>query len=102
MTKLHSEKLAKFVRSMNGQPRQRFNFQLCPSEVSAELTGYHHNGVCPVGLSTRLPIIVSHKIAELVPAFLWLGGGHKDVKLGCPVNKLIYATGAFTADVTYD
>ncbi len=56
--------------------------------------GYKHNAVAPIGLRTKLPIVISHRIAELSPAFLWLGGGHRDLKLGCSVQALAEATGA--------
>ena len=56
----------------------------------------------PLGLASDIPIIMSDRISSLTPAFLWLGGGHKDVKFGCPVEQLLSATGATVADITYD
>mmetsp|Transcript_30331 Transcript_30331/g.74539 ORF Transcript_30331/g.74539 Transcript_30331/m.74539 type:complete len:218 (+) Transcript_30331:120-773(+) len=102
VAKLHSEKLAKLVRSWTpGAPGSKYNFQLTSSEVSYELTGYRHNAVVPVGMRVDIPIILSHQIKELSPSFLWLGGGHPDLKLGMPVQQLIDCLGARVADVTY-
>ena len=73
--KLHADKVLRLVRSWtDGAPKSKFNFQLCPEHVSARLTGYKHNAVAPIGCTTPIPLILSHRIAELQPCFMWLGG----------------------------
>lgn len=34
---------------------------LCTLATADELTGFEHNGVSPIALKTRLPIVMSHK-----------------------------------------
>jgi len=100
-SKCNTEKLLRLVRSWTpGSRRADYNFQLCPEEEAEELTGYRRNGVAPVGMKQAIPVIVSHRIASLSPCFLWLGGGHPDIKLGCSVTELVKATGARVEDVT--
>ncbi len=60
--------------------KQFFNPRLAPEDISDELSGFAHNGVSPVGLATRLPIIMSDRIAALQPGVFWLGGGEPDLK----------------------
>lgn len=47
--------------------------RLCPEDVSDTLSGFGHNGVSPVGLATRLPIILSHRVTRLAPDFFFCG-----------------------------
>jgi hypothetical protein len=62
-----------------------------------------HNAVSPVGLKdTTLPIVLSHKIAELQPDFFWLGGGEVDLKLGFRAADFIQAYKPFVIDCTAD
>lgn len=35
--------------------------RLAPEAISDELSGFSHNAVSPIGVKTRLPIIMSHK-----------------------------------------
>ena len=52
--------------------------RLAPEDVSDTLSGYTHNAVTPVGSATQLPIILSHKIAALVPDFFFLVGNAEE------------------------
>jgi prolyl-tRNA editing enzyme YbaK/EbsC (Cys-tRNA(Pro) deacylase) len=76
------------------------NFQLAPEEKSVELTGFTHNGVCPIGLLKKIPIIVCESCLHLSPPIIWMGGGEVDMKLGSPVVDFISAVGALVADVS--
>ena len=58
--------------------KQFFNMRLAPEDVSDTLSGYTHNAVTPVGSATQLPIILSHKIAALVPDFFFLVGNAEE------------------------
>ena len=52
--------------------KQYYNLRLAPEDVSDSLSGFTHNAVTPVGMATPLPIIMSHRIAELKPDFFFL------------------------------
>lgn len=67
--------------------------RLCPEEISDNLTGYSHNGVSPMGLATKLPILISHKITQLEPDFFWLGAGEVDLKVGMSAAEFVKAYG---------
>jgi prolyl-tRNA editing enzyme YbaK/EbsC (Cys-tRNA(Pro) deacylase) len=47
--------------------------------------------VSPVGIRTRLPIILSHRIAQLRPGTFFLGAGEVDLKLGMSASDFIAA-----------
>lgn len=84
---------------------QFFNLRLVAGDVSDALSGYSHNAVTPVGMATRLPIILSHKIAALQPDFFWLGGGEVDLKVRClerlfALLRILAVTSAACTDCT--
>lgn len=62
--------------------RQYFNMRLAPEDVNDALSGYSHNAVSPIGMAVRLPMVISHKIAELEPNSFFLGAGEVDLKVG--------------------
>ncbi len=70
-------KLDIFVHKLNGGaiPRKAFKLRVAPEEVGCALTGFGHNAVSPVGMATRIPIIMASTIPALTPDFFWLGGG---------------------------
>ncbi len=51
-------------------------------QVNDALTGYSHNAVSPIAMKERLPIVLSHKIAQLQPEEFFLGAGEVDLKVG--------------------
>jgi hypothetical protein len=53
-------------------------------------------------MSVQVPIILSHKIANLQPRYFYLGGGEIDLKLGVDVDEFIHVMKPFVADVTMD
>lgn len=61
-------------------------------QVSDQLTGFRHNAVSPIGLATKLPVIMSDRVAALQPPVFWLGGGEADLKCvpraSCCVSQL--------------
>ena len=83
-------------------PNYFSDIRLAPEEISEQLTGYSHNGVSPFGLlDTTIPIIVCKSIIENVkPKFIWMGGGHKDWKLGMAISEFVKALDAFVLDVS--
>jgi len=78
------------------------DLRLAPEEASAELTGYRRNGVSPFGmLDGSIPVIVCKSILACVrPKFIWMGGGHRDSKLGMAVSKFLRGVDAIVLDVS--
>jgi hypothetical protein len=101
---IDSEKLKDFIHGLkplqSRLPKKRFNFQLAPEEKNDELTGFPHNGVCPIGLLKKIPIIVCQSCLQLSPPIIWMGGGEVDLKLGAPLFDFIASVGALVADVS--
>jgi prolyl-tRNA editing enzyme YbaK/EbsC (Cys-tRNA(Pro) deacylase) len=106
--RLHNEKLIKGVRSLRDPPipAKLWNFRLCPSEQNDKLTGYSHNGVCPIGTKQQVPYVMSHRIAKLAEDpktdYIWMGGGEVDLKFKCKVSELIKFLNPLILDITYD
>lgn len=105
--KLHAEKLRQAVQAIHADKgvklsKSKVNMRLCDEAVSDRLSGFEHNAVSPVGIKTPLPILMSHKIAELKPDFFWLGGGEVDLKLGMSAKDFIDVYKPFVVDCTYD
>jgi len=105
--RLHNEKIAQAIRSLYTDPacpppsKKQYNFRLCSPEDNERLTGYTHNGVTPLGTREKLPIIMSHLIADLNPAFFWLGAGEVDLKLRISFKEFVEHFQPLIADITY-
>lgn len=105
---INMKKLSSELRGLRPVGPTRFDpnyfsdLRLAPEDISEQLTGYGHNGVSPFGLlDTTIPIIVCQSIIENVkPKFIWMGGGHKDWKLGMAVSEFVNALGAIVLDVS--
>ena len=78
------------------------NLRLAPEEALAELTGYGRDGVSPFGmLDQSIPFIVCKSIvARVRPKFIWMGGGHRDWKLGMAVSEFLRGVDAIVLDVS--
>jgi prolyl-tRNA editing enzyme YbaK/EbsC (Cys-tRNA(Pro) deacylase) len=70
--------LAEEVRLLS---RSKINMRMVAEEQAHTLTGFGHNAVTPICSRTRIPIIMSHRIAELQEPF-FLGAGETDLKVG--------------------
>jgi len=103
-TRLSGHKLFKFVRSLKGNqiPLKNYHFQLAKSEDSERLTGFYHNAVSPVGMSVAIPIILSKRIIDLIPKYIYMGGGEVDLKLGLSVDEFIQRMNPLVGDVVFD
>ena len=105
---INMKKLSSELRGLRPAGPTRFDpnyfsdIRLAPEEISEQLTGYSHNGVSPFGLlDTTIPIIVCKSIVENVkPKFIWMGGGHKDWKLGMAISEFVDALDAIVLDVS--
>ncbi|KAI5067871.1 hypothetical protein GOP47_0016216 [Adiantum capillus-veneris] len=98
--RLNADKVKQFVYSLNeGRiPKKRFNLRLAPEDEACKLTGYSHNAVTPVGMRTKIPIILSDAIMKLWPPFFWLGGGDVDLKLGLNAEEFAKVFEPFITD----
>eukprot|EP00850_Spirogloea_muscicola_P005416 SM000024S07878 [mRNA] locus=s24:1025102:1026357:- [translate_table: standard] len=101
--RLHAEKVRVFVHSLSGGqvPKKRYNMRLAPEDESAELTAFEHNAVTPIGMRTRIPVILSEAIIKLEPPFFWMGGGEVDLKLGMQTEDFISSVQPLIADCSY-
>ncbi|KAL4421214.1 hypothetical protein ABPG77_010089 [Micractinium sp. CCAP 211/92] len=102
--RLNAEKLKNFIHSLSGGKvsKRFYNMRLAPQEVSDELTGFEHNGVSPIAVRTRMPIILSHRIAELQPDVFFLGAGEVDLKVGFSAADFIKAYKPMVVDCTFN
>lgn len=103
-TRLMGHKLFHFVRSLKNYSvaKKYYHFNLAKESDSDYLTNYEHNGVCPLGMREKIPIILSKRILELNPDWMWLGGGDKNVKFGVLVREFLEVVKPFVADVTHE
>jgi hypothetical protein len=46
-------------------------------------------------------MVVSDKIGQLENAIVWLGGGHKDLKLGIMTPDVVASSAAIVGDITF-
>jgi prolyl-tRNA editing enzyme YbaK/EbsC (Cys-tRNA(Pro) deacylase) len=104
---INVKKLASELRGLRPPGPRRFDpgyfadLRLAPEETSAKHTGYGHNGVSPFGmLDKSIPVIVCKSIMRVRPNFIWMGGGHKDWKLGMAVSEFIRGVNAIVLDVS--
>lgn len=103
---INGKKLASEIRALRPvgkgrlEPKQ-FEFRLASSEDNDRLTGYVHNSVTPFGLKDgKVPIVLASDITKVRPSFMWMGGGHVDLKLGMAVEEFVRGVGAIVVDVS--
>ncbi|KAK6947595.1 YbaK/aminoacyl-tRNA synthetase-associated domain [Dillenia turbinata] len=89
--RFNAETVKNFLYSLNNGKiaKKKFNLRLAPEDLSANLTGYEHNGVTCIGMRTEIPVILDEAIVKLDPDFFWLGGGEIDLKLGIRTSQFI-------------
>ena len=75
----------------------RSNRKSQESEASA---GFQHNSVSPFGSIHTFPIIMAANISKVAPAFIWMGGGHTDLKLGMSLTDVQHELKPIVADVS--
>eukprot|EP00816_Leptocylindrus_hargravesii_P006845 CAMPEP_0196813424 /NCGR_PEP_ID=MMETSP1362-20130617/36598_1 /TAXON_ID=163516 /ORGANISM="Leptocylindrus danicus, Strain CCMP1856" /LENGTH=220 /DNA_ID=CAMNT_0042189655 /DNA_START=79 /DNA_END=741 /DNA_ORIENTATION=- len=102
---LNTKKLEIEVRALKPLQERleasKFNFRLASAEDNDRLTGYVHNSVTPFGMIAQatVPIILASAVVKDIK-FMFMGGGHVDLKLGMAVDEFVKATGAFVLDVS--
>ena len=99
--KLQSEIIALRPVGKRIEP-SKFDFRQASKEDNARLTGFTHNAVTPFGMMERVPVIISKAIPDNgdMTQFIWMGGGHVQLKLGMAVKEFIEANRALILDVT--
>jgi hypothetical protein len=100
---IDTPKLEAFVRTLL-PPKERlgskcFEFKLAKESDSDRLTGFTHNSVSPFGLQTDVPIIFPQAVADSCN-YIYMGGGHVDLKIGMSVREFVEVTKCFVGDVT--
>jgi hypothetical protein len=89
----NNEKLIKAFRKLTQDKtgkaiaKKKINFRLVPEDVSAELSGFGHNAVSPLGILSKIPIVLTHEALQL--EYMWLGGGHVDLKMKVKVKDFV-------------
>lgn len=80
----------------------KFDLRLAAEEDNASITGYSHNAVTPFGLLKKVPIILAKDIVTNMDMtqFIWMGGGHKRLKVGVAVKEFINFFKPMVLDVT--
>jgi len=100
--KFSAEKLKNTVWKMRPEgsriSKNKINFQL--ADNGEELTGFMHNAVCPFGLKTAIPVVMSTACTQVKPRYIYMGSGRVDLKLGISLDDFISSTKAIIADVT--
>lgn len=83
-TKIDSDALRDALRKLYGERGlaapgiRQFNYRL--AEDCVGVTGYEPNGVTPLMLKTKMPVVIAKQIAQLDPPTFWLGAGEVSLK----------------------
>lgn len=93
--KIDSDALRDAVRKLYGERSlqapgiRQFNYRL--AEDCMGVTGYEPNGVTPLGLKTRMPVVIAKQIAQLDPPTFWLGAGEVSLKWRVELDEFVKA-----------
>lgn len=102
-SRLQTAQLEKFVRSLvPGASRNNYHLRSAKPEDVARLTGAEFNGVCPIGNTVDIPIVLSERLLNVPTGWMFVGGGEPELKLSFPVADFIKQTGCFVADIAED
>ena len=129
-TKLDEDKLIINLRSNKAErlSKSKVTLRLVASEMNDKMTGFSHNAVSPFGINTELgrsvPILLSKALYSHCVSFsggvdkhnkdntnstpnkptpnhyLYLGGGHVDVKLGMSIHDFVRISDCKIGDIT--
>ena len=101
---LDTQKLSQVIRSQYSNVKERptqFDWRIADEVDNARLTGYSHNAVTPFGVleQASLPIVLAETIVTS-NKFMWMGGGHIHLKLGCSVSEFRSVLQPIVGDVS--
>lgn len=77
-----------------------FTWRFADEETATALTGAPHNGIGPVGLRTRLPVVIDAAILGLT--YVWVGGLEPTTKVMVPTSDLCRVLRPCVIDCTDD
>ncbi|GAX24983.1 hypothetical protein FisN_2Lh262 [Fistulifera solaris] len=63
-----------------------FDFRIASQNDNDRLTGYKHNSVTPFGIADPNHVLIILAEAAASQKFIWMGGGHVQLKLGMAVS----------------
>eukprot|EP01062_Namystynia_karyoxenos_P015244 TRINITY_DN15532_c0_g1_i1.p1 TRINITY_DN15532_c0_g1~~TRINITY_DN15532_c0_g1_i1.p1 ORF type:complete len:318 (+),score=100.51 TRINITY_DN15532_c0_g1_i1:71-955(+) len=96
VTRFDANKMMKLMRDKNpGIGKRRFNYR-CVDDLMG-IGGFGKNATAPIALRTDMPVMLSASAARL--PFLWLGGGHVDVKMCVDTRQFRAALHPLVLDV---
>ena len=108
---VESNKLARAVQSLRSPrdalPPDALDFHAASDDDVHRITGFDFDTVTPFAMENpNVPVILDRDIALLEesnnrsPKFLWVGGGHVDLKLGMELEEFVRGTDAIVADIS--
>ena len=69
---------------------KNFHFRFTEESEAVSLSGYVHNAVTPFFMhDENIPIILSQDVLDLEPAYIWMGGGRLNIKMGVTVADFL-------------
>ena len=111
-TRMNSTRLNKVLRELAKVSARKLNLRLVPADINAEISGYLHNGVTPLGIKTKMPIIISDKLLNFIPKsrngtnennniddYMWLGAGEVNLKWRISLTQFINHFKPFILDI---
>lgn len=89
-TTLSENKLRDALAKLAGKSKSSFHLRFATPEANARLSGYEPGGVTPFGmLERRVPVVLAEAASRAPGGIIWMGGGHRDLKLGCAVKEFV-------------
>lgn len=87
---LSEAKLRAALAAKSGLAKSAFNFRFATAEANATLTGFEPGAVTPFGmLEPRIPVVLAEAATKAPRRVVWMGGGHRDLKIGCGIDDFI-------------
>eukprot|EP00736_Rhodelphis_marinus_P008066 Rmarinus@m.24046 len=100
-TTLNGEKVAKLLRAKSGLGKRSCTIRLAEEKEMQELSGYARNAVSPLGMRANVPMILSESILNVQPAFIWMGAGEVDLKVGVPIKEFVQLCSPLVGDICH-
>lgn len=99
--KFNAKTVANVIRSKhnNALSSKAFNIRMVTTDICYQLSGYVRNSVTPIGLKVSVPIIASSFIKTIQPPYMWLGGGHVNIKLRIDVDEFTRCCSPYYANI---
>lgn len=70
--------------------KSKYHLRVCDKKTAYEMTGFTFNGIGPYLMKeNNLLFIFPMSLYKMYPNFFFLGGGHRDLKVGVSVNDFM-------------